>query len=77
MDVLTFETCWAVNSEIIKQVTSSWSIFIHYQDDNGPINLKIVFIILIHITVEGTQEKCICLGAFMWNVNCWLIHKNY
>ena len=28
MDVLTFETCWAVNSEIIIQVTSSWSIFI-------------------------------------------------
>ena len=27
-NVLTFETCWAVNSEIIKQVTSSWSIFI-------------------------------------------------
>jgi hypothetical protein len=29
MDVTTFETCWAVNSEIIKQVTSSWSIFVH------------------------------------------------
>ena len=28
MDVLTFETCWAVNSEIVKQVTSSWSIII-------------------------------------------------
>ena len=28
MDVLTFETCWAVNDEIIKRVTSSWSIFI-------------------------------------------------
>jgi len=28
MDVLTFEKWWAVNSEIIKQVTSSWSIFI-------------------------------------------------
>ena len=28
MDVLTFEACWEVNSEIIKQVTSSWSIFI-------------------------------------------------
>ena len=27
MDVLTFETFWAANSEI-KQVTSSWSIFI-------------------------------------------------
>jgi len=28
MDVLTFETCWTVNSEIIKLVTSSWSLFI-------------------------------------------------
>ena len=28
MDVLTFETCCALNNEIIKQVTSSWSIFI-------------------------------------------------
>ena len=28
MDVLTFETCWTLNNEIIKQVTSSWSIFI-------------------------------------------------
>jgi hypothetical protein len=28
VDVLTFETCWAVNSEIMKQVTSSWSLFI-------------------------------------------------
>ena len=28
MNVLTFETCWAENSEIIKQMTSSWSIFI-------------------------------------------------
>ena len=28
MDVLTSETCWALNKEIKKQVTSSWSIFI-------------------------------------------------
>ena len=28
IDILTFETYWAVNSEIIKRVTSSWSIFI-------------------------------------------------
>ena len=28
IDVLTLETCWAVNSEIIKQMTSSWYIFI-------------------------------------------------
>jgi len=28
MNVLTSETCWALNNEIIKQVTSSWSLFI-------------------------------------------------
>jgi len=28
MDVLTSETCWALNNEIIKQVISSWSLFI-------------------------------------------------
>jgi len=28
MDVLTSETCWALNNEIIKRVTSSWSLFI-------------------------------------------------
>jgi len=28
MDVLTSETCCALNNEIIKQVTSSWSLFI-------------------------------------------------
>ena len=32
MDVLTFETRWALNSEIIKQVTSSWSIFIQLSE---------------------------------------------
>ena len=33
MDVLTFETCWAVNSEIIKHVTPSWSSFIQIPSD--------------------------------------------
>ena len=28
MDVLTSETCWALNNEIKKQVTTSWSLFI-------------------------------------------------
>ena len=28
MGVLTSETCWALNNEIIKQVTSTWSLFI-------------------------------------------------
>ena len=30
MDVLIFEICWALNNEIIKQVTSSWSISIQF-----------------------------------------------
>ena len=29
MDVLTSEARWALNNEIIKQVASSWSLFIH------------------------------------------------
>jgi len=28
MDVLTSETCWALNNEIIRQLTSIWSLFI-------------------------------------------------
>ena len=31
MDVLTSETCWALNNEIKKQVTSSWSLFIQLE----------------------------------------------
>ena len=43
MHVPTFETCWAVNSEIIKQVTSSWSIFIQLSlMMHGPINISYV-----------------------------------
>ena len=29
-DVNTSETCWPLNNEIIKQVTSSWSLFIQH-----------------------------------------------
>ena len=30
IDELTSETCWALNNEIIKQVTSSWFLFIQH-----------------------------------------------
>ena len=33
MDVLTSETCWALNKVIIKQVASSWSLFTQPQRD--------------------------------------------
>ena len=40
MDVLTSETSWTLNNEIIKQETSSWSLFIQvegevYVDEKG------------------------------------------
>ena len=38
MDVLTSETCWALNNEIKKQVTSSCSLFIHLLG-----NIKLLF----------------------------------
>ena len=54
MDVLTFETCWAANSEIIKQVISSWSIFIQY----------------IHIYVCVCVCVCVCyLLKGDWYIN--------
>jgi len=43
MDVLTFETCWALNNEIIKQVTSNWSILIQ-------LNIN-----LTHVSYTNTQ----------------------
>jgi len=46
MDVLTFETCWAVNSEIIKQVTSTGLSLFNYQDDARSNKLKIIVICL-------------------------------
>jgi len=30
----------ALNNEIIKQVASSWSLFIQLSNDHGPINIK-------------------------------------
>ena len=47
MDELTFETCWAVNGEIIKRVTLSWSSLFNYQDDARSNKLKIIIIIII------------------------------
>ena len=33
MDVLTSETCWVLNNEILMQMTSSWSLFIQQSID--------------------------------------------
>jgi hypothetical protein len=47
MDILIFETCWTLNNVIIKQVTSSWSIFIqlclHQFERVAPFKVKIIW----------------------------------
>jgi hypothetical protein len=43
MDVLTFETWWAVNSEIIKQVISNWSILIKCSVVYFPNSIILIF----------------------------------
>ena len=43
MDVLTSETCWALNNEIIKEVTSvGLSLFDYIKMMHGPINIKLI-----------------------------------
>ena len=46
-DVLTFETCWALNKEIIKQMTSNWSLsLLNYE--------KIIWLIcLVHEPISN------------------------
>jgi len=42
MDVLTSETCWALNNEIIKQATSSWSLFVQALQNFTNCYLKLI-----------------------------------
>ena len=56
MDVLTSETCRAVNSEIIKQVTSSWSIFIQLNYVSLRSNLWYLVRAYIHIIVSRPYD---------------------
>ena len=69
MDVLTSETCWALNNEIIKQVTSSWSLFIQLLYIHVCICVKITIRVpTTWIYVGGefkyTLENCALLGYY-------------
>ena len=63
MAVLTSETCWALNTEIIKQVTSSWSLFIQIpvcvslRVDTGHCQLQDVNVGGCH---ESVWNVCVC-----------------
>jgi len=70
MDVLTFETCWAVNSEKVKQVTSSWSIFIQL------CNL-VLFVYSYRTSSQHTCLYCSCsvdsIRLLLWVMGCTVI----
>ena len=54
MDVLTFETCWAVNSEIIKQVKSVGLSLFNYQNDARSDKIKKK----IHNNSQAPEDEC-------------------
>ena len=58
MDVLTFETCWAVNGEIIKQVPSSWSVFIQLLNDARSNNIRLRNHLVMSTTDPDSQVSC-------------------
>ena len=62
MDILTFETCWAVNSEIIKQVTSSWPVFIQLSVWNVGYNPKYYH----RKNKSKVSYKSLCCSASQW-----------
>ena len=69
MDVLTFETYWALNNEIIKLVTSSWSILFNYCDIRLVMSAgcyicthSIVFVTRFDSAMRaGMRPVCVCV----------------
>jgi len=62
MDILTSKTCWALNKEIIKQVTSSWSLFTQLH-----ITILLVTSCFTCLRIENSrnEDKIVpeCVGA--------------
>ena len=52
MNILTFEKYWAANSEIIKQVTSRWSIFIQQTPNCLKLYLQRTYSVYIFLTLS-------------------------
>ena len=66
-NVLTFEMCWAVNSEIIKQVTSSWSVFIQKIPRLSLLHKSLEVFMDIHIVEKCLLASfCLRLSFFMY-----------
>jgi len=69
-DVLTSETCWAVNDEIIKQMTSSWSLFIQLSNDARSNKHKIIVLHSIEIWRRIVWETYYIEPSAYWNSFC-------
>ena len=69
MDVVTSETCWAVNNEIKRQVTSSWSLFIQLSK-LVVLGGNVIFILPIHYTLYTIHYT-------LYNIHCTLYTIHY
>ena len=70
MDVLTSEICWALNNEVIKQVTASWSLFIHliwYRSDKQK-RLLPSSCPYVRVSVRPHGRTWLPLDTFSWNL---------
>jgi len=74
MDLLTSEICWALNNEIIKQVTSSWSLYIelsvqfgHFSTQSMAQNLQFVFQTLLEIVFSAARVRLFYLIVAIWH----------
>jgi len=80
MDVLTSETCWALKNEIIKQVTSSLSLFIYlsrYVKGTGVIySLLHSFYFKVSVYFFSSFSFLIPLSYPSYYFHNWYCHLN-
>ena len=88
MDVLTFETCWAVNSEIIKKWHQLVYLYSTIKKMHGPINIRWTGLcslstVLFYFTIRYIHTyiyKCvymnIWLGLIYWRVGSEDVNKH-
>jgi len=75
MDVLTSKTCGALNKEIIKQVTSSWSFFTQLSRW-CTVQYTYDVLVYVHLLILGDCEKSYILKRSSRCVK-YRCHRNY
>jgi len=67
MGVLTFETCWALSKEIIKQVTSSWSLFIELQNMSETFPIQEEYGDMTRKRTQAFIQSTVIIVRLQWN----------